>query len=218
MQRAAGSTTRRAAVLAALPYASASRASTRQAARRFPRVVARAEGEDDEGSSSPMADIGLGDLEDVMEKAGGGSTATPDWVPDILGSTDMDLAQKLLREKYGETLYRELGFSKFAETINGRLAMIGVVAGIGALFRGDVLTQFAIAPLPAVVVSVAVIVASLVPTVRPEGYVPDSVKDGLAQVVKDAELDDIFTEGAELVNGRAAMIGFLALTLLGIVF
>jgi len=130
----------------------------------------------------------------------------------------MDLAQKLLREKYGETLYRELGFSKFAETINGRLAMIGVVAGIGALFRGDVLTQFAIAPLPAVVVSVAVIVASLVPTVRPEGYVPDSVKDGLAQVVKDAELDDIFTEGAELVNGRAAMIGFLALTLLGIVF
>ena len=64
----------------------------------------------------------------------------------------------------------------------------------------------------------AVIVASLVPTVRPEGYVPDSVKDGLAQVVKDAELDDIFTEGAELVNGRAAMIGFLALTLLGIVF
>ena len=53
---------------------------------------------------------------------------------------------------------------------------------------------------------------------RPEGYVPDSVKDGLAQVVKDAELDDIFTEGAELVNGRAAMIGFLALTLLGIVF
>jgi len=205
-------------VLAALPYASASRASTRQAARRFPRVVARAEGEDDEGSSSPMADIGLGDLEDVMEKAGGGSTATPDWVPDILGSTDMDLAQKLLREKYGETLYRELGFSKFAETINGRLAMIGVVAGIGALFRGDVLTQFAIAPLPAVVVSVAVIVASLVPTVRPEGYVPDSVKDGLAQVVKDAELDDIFTEGAELVNGRAAMIGFLALTLLGIVF
>lgn len=205
-------------MLAALPYASASRASTRQAARRFPRVVARAEGEDDEGSSSPMADIGLGDLEDVMEKAGGGSTATPDWVPDILGSTDMDLAQKLLREKYGETLYRELGFSKFAETINGRLAMIGVVAGIGALFRGDVLTQFAIAPLPAVVVSVAVIVASLVPTVRPEGYVPDSVKDGLAQVVKDAELDDIFTEGAELVNGRAAMIGFLALTLLGIVF
>merc|ERR1712032_1266194 len=82
------------------------------------------------------------------EKASGGSTSS-DMLPEdldglvkFLGSDNVDFAQKLLVEKYGETLYRELGFTSQSETINGRLAMIGFTSGFGGLFGGDILTQF----------------------------------------------------------------------------
>merc|ERR1719201_2014173 len=78
-----------------------------------------------------------------MEKAGGGSTSSDmlpedlDGVMAFLGREDVEIAQKLLVEKYGESLYRELGFTKQSETINGRLAMVGFLAGFGALFTGS---------------------------------------------------------------------------------
>ena len=188
---------------------------------RSAAVVVRAEDEDVKGT---MADIGLGDLEDVMEKASGGST-TPDFVPEdlegvfkLLGSEDVDLAQTLLVEKFGENLYRELGFTKQTETINGRLAMIGFLAGFGALFTGDILTQFANAPRTTIIVTLAIITASVIPTVKPEGYVPDAVKGGVEKVFNDFGLSDIFTTKAEMINGRAAMIGIFALTLLSVIF
>jgi len=195
--------------------------SWNKSARRH-KVKARAE--EDEEAKGVMADIGLGDLEEVMEKASGGST-TSDMMPEdmdglmkFLGAEDVDFAQKLLVEKYGESLYRELGFTKQAETINGRLAMIGFLAGFGGIFAGDVLTQFATAPKTSLVVALGIIAATLVPSVKPEGYIPSGVKDGVMKAYEGAGLSDIFTPKAELINGRGAMIGFLALTVLSIIF
>jgi len=179
---------------------------------------------EDEDTSGMMADIGLGDLEDVMEKASGGSTA-PDFLPkdaqgvfNFLGSENVDLAQTLLVEKYGENLYRELGFSKQSETINGRLAMIGFLYGFLGIFSGDVITQFAKSPLPVVLVSLSIITATVIPTVKPEGYIPEGIKNGATKLYEDAGLSEVFSPKAELINGRAAMIGIFALTLLAVIF
>ena len=54
--------------------------------------------------------------------------------------------------------------------------MVGFLAGFGAIFTGDVLTQFANAPLPVVLVTLSIITATVIPTVKPEGYIPDGVK------------------------------------------
>merc|ERR1712222_151242 len=163
-------------------------------------------------------------LEDVMEKASGGSMSS-DMLPEdldglvkFLGSDNVDFAQKLLVEKYGETLYRELGFTSQSETINGRLAMIGFTSGFGGLFGGDILTQFAKSPLPAVLISLAIISATLVPTVKPDGYLPASIKDTVMKLYGDIGGEEIFTPKAEIINGRAAMLGIFALTLLSIIF
>ena len=84
--------------------------ATKQARKHYRTVV---KAEDDDEAAGVMADIGLGDLEDVMEKASGGSTGAPDFLPsefdgvfELLGSENTDMAQTLLVEKYGETLYR----------------------------------------------------------------------------------------------------------------
>ena len=92
-------------------------------------------------------EIGLGGLEDMMDKADGG--ATPDFVKSlgvkelddvfaILGSQTKgaELGQLVLSEKFGETLYRESGFTSLAETINGRCAVRWRVARV-ASFDGD---------------------------------------------------------------------------------
>jgi len=46
-------------------------------------------------------------------------------------------------EKYGETLYREAGFTETAEKINGRLAQVGFVLALQNTFNGDVLDLMA---------------------------------------------------------------------------
>ena len=83
---------------------------------------------------SHRSEIGLGGLEDMMDKADGGMA--PDFVKDlgikelddvfaILGSQTKgaELGQLVLTEKFGETLYRESGFTATAEMINGRCAV-----------------------------------------------------------------------------------------------
>ena len=88
-------------------------------------------------------EIGLGGLEDMMDKADGG--ATPDFVKSlgvkelddvfaILGSQTKgaELGQLVLSEKFGETLYRESGFTSLAETINGRCAVRWRVARVAS--------------------------------------------------------------------------------------
>merc|ERR1711981_136495 len=186
-------------------------------------LLAMRSSEDDEPKGT-MADIGLGDLEEVMEKASGGSTTT-DMLPEdldglvkFLGSEDVDLASKLLVEKFGESLYRELGFTKQSETINGRLAMVGFTFGFLGLFNGDILTQFAKSPLFAVVISGAIITATLVPTAKPDGYIPANIRETVMEVYGDFGGEDLFTPKAELINGRAAMLGLFSLVLLSIIF
>ena len=98
-------------------------------------------------------EIGLGGLEDMMDKADGG--ATPDFVKSlgvkelddvfaIIGSQTKgaELGQLVLSEKFGETLYRESGFTSLAETINGRCAVRWRVARV-ASFDGDYASRIA---------------------------------------------------------------------------
>jgi len=102
--------------------------------RRARAVMVRAESEEGMNQEMSGGEIGLGGLEDVMDKADGG--ATPDFVKSlgvkelddvfaILGSQTKgaELGQLVLSEKFGETLYRESGFTATAETINGRCAV-----------------------------------------------------------------------------------------------
>ena len=103
--------------------------STRRAAKSALRCSATSEEED------VMGEIGLGDLEDIMAKADGGASV-PKFIADLgiepltegfkfLGSDQMTGpgSEMLFVEKFGETLYREAGFTETAEKINGRLAV-----------------------------------------------------------------------------------------------
>ncbi|KAL5700806.1 hypothetical protein ACHQM5_026213 [Ranunculus cassubicifolius] len=86
------------------------------------------------------------------------------------------------------------------ERINGRLAMIGFVAAIGAeLAKGDdVVAQLANGGLPWFVgTSVVLSLASLVPLFK--GVTVESKSGGL------------MTSNAEMLNGRFAMLGLVAL-------
>eukprot|EP00199_Chlamydomonas_sp_CCMP681_P006250 CAMPEP_0119101254 /NCGR_PEP_ID=MMETSP1180-20130426/350_1 /TAXON_ID=3052 ORGANISM="Chlamydomonas cf sp, Strain CCMP681" /NCGR_SAMPLE_ID=MMETSP1180 /ASSEMBLY_ACC=CAM_ASM_000741 /LENGTH=190 /DNA_ID=CAMNT_0007085349 /DNA_START=49 /DNA_END=621 /DNA_ORIENTATION=+ len=97
------------------------------------------------------------------------------------------------------TFNEVMGFSGSPEIINGRLAMLGFVAAIGAeLSSGEsVLRQISVEPTGIALVFVLFIAASLVPAFQRS-------KASLGP----------FTPGAELTNGRAAMIGFAAMLII----
>ena len=91
---------------------------------------------DDSDMMDVLGEIGLGEeMEDIMTKAAGGRSC-PKFIEDLgieplteafkfLGSDQMTGpgSEMLFVEKYGETLYREAGFTPTAELINGRLAV-----------------------------------------------------------------------------------------------
>jgi len=83
------------------------------------------------------------------------------------------------------------------ELINGRLAMLAVVAAIGAeLSTGEsVLRQLASAPATIGLAAALFTVASLIPMFN------GSKREAFA----------FFTPAAEMANGRAAMLGFASL-------
>lgn len=92
------------------------------------------------------------------------------------------------------------------ETINGRLAMVGFVAAVGAeIFTGKpLLQQFGEAGGIVTAVAALFIVASLIPIVRGanlKGSGPGGNGSGVPKLTKKAEL----------WNGRAAMVGVAAL-------
>jgi len=104
------------------------------AAKRATLVTRKAEEGEQMNQQMEGGEIGLGGLEDMMDKADGG--ATPDFVKSlgvkelddvfaILGSQTKgaELGQLVLSEKFGEVLFRESGFTSTAETINGRCAV-----------------------------------------------------------------------------------------------
>jgi len=122
----------------------------------------------------------------------------PGWVPNIpqlelalkvLASDNVVISDKLLVEKYGEALFAATGFTKRAEAINGRLAMLGVVAAMGAAIKGDVLVQLARAPMPVAIVFALVITGTLVPEIDAEaGYIPGNVRQATEKLCVSAAL------------------------------
>lgn len=92
-----------------------------------------------------------------------------------------------------------MAFSAEPEIINGRLSMIAVISAIGAeLSTGEsVFQQFKEQPVLIVVMAALFAWASLVPV--------------LLGKKSDSESLGPFTPAAERTNGRAAMLGFLAL-------
>ncbi|KAF5827210.1 chloroplast carotene biosynthesis related protein [Dunaliella salina] len=98
------------------------------------------------------------------------------------------------------TVQEVMGFSGAPEIINGRLAMLGFVAALGAeLSSGDsVVKQISEEPTLISLTFILFSAASLVPAfarTRPETIGP-------------------FNPQAEMTNGRAAMIGFAAMLIL----
>lgn len=92
-----------------------------------------------------------------------------------------------------------MAFKAEPEIINGRLCMLAFVAAVGAeLSTGEsVLQQFKDSPFLIITVAALFAWASLVPVLL--GKKSDSTSVG------------IFRPSAELLNGRAAMLGFASL-------
>lgn len=107
---------------------------------------------------------------------------------------------KVLEKSAPPSFGKVMGFSGSPEIINGRLAMLGFVAALGAeLSSGDsVLRQAAEEPTGTLAVFLLVIAGSLVP----------------AFLNTKAEAFGPLTPSAELINGRASMIGFAAMLLI----
>ena len=173
-------------------------------------------------------ELGLGELEDIMDMADGGSSV-PSFVKDmdipeltkafeLLGSTDTSMGETLFVEKYGETLFRQSGWTPTAELINGRCAQIGFVLAVLNTFNGDVLTGISTHPLLVALTVAGIAGASIVPVVEPQGYFPLALKDGVMGAYKGANLDEKFTPTVEMVNGRAAMVGMAVFLLTATIF
>ena len=74
-------------------------------------------------------------------------------------------------------------------------------------FNGDVLELIAKYPLLVLLTVAGITGASLVPTCAPQGYFPDALKETTMKAYEGAGLGDIFSAKAEMINGRAAMLG-----------
>jgi hypothetical protein len=85
------------------------------------------------------------------------------------------------------------------ELINGRLAMLGIVAALGAELSSheSLFNQLSDAPLPILLTFVLVGLASLIPLG--------------ANMKPEDRANAVFSANAEMINGRAAMLGFFAL-------
>ena len=60
--------------------------------------------------------------------------------------------------------------------------------------------------------------ASLVPTANPAGYMPEALKSSVMKAYEGANLGDVFSEKAELISRRAAMVGMGIFLATAIVF
>lgn len=88
------------------------------------------------------------------------------------------------------------------ETINGRLAMLGFVSAVGVEIASgkDLAAQLASGGVPLFIGSALLFtLASLIPMFK--------------GVSKESKSQEIMSSGAEMLNGRFAMIGLVALAL-----
>lgn len=84
---------------------------------------------------------------------------------------------------------------------------VGFVLAVQNTFNGDVLELIAKYPLLVLLTVAGITGASLVPTCAPQGYFPDALKETTMKAYEGAGLGDIFSTKAEMINGRAAMLG-----------
>lgn len=172
----------------------ASRAARQQQARRVAPV--RASADDERSPSSPSGTFfykGKSYTEAEWKEAVANGT-----VNQAAATPSYDVSSE--KAPVGEALSfgQLMAFSGPApELINGRLAMLAFVAALGAeLSTGEtVLRQLADEPTGVILAAIAFITASLIPllnSTKREAFGP-------------------FTPAAEMLNGRAAMIGFAAL-------
>ena len=84
---------------------------------------------------------------------------------------------------------------------------VGFVLAVQNTFNGDVLELIAKYPLLVLLTVAGITGASLVPTCAPQGYFPDALKGSVMKAYESAGLNDVFSEKAEMINGRAAMLG-----------
>eukprot|EP00884_Botryococcus_braunii_P014892 jgi/Botrbrau1/23403/Bobra.0051s0047.1 len=119
-------------------------------------------------------------------------------------SLDRNVIEPVVQTTSAQTVAARPGFGEVMafngapEIINGRLAMLAFIAALGAeLSTGEtVITQLFDAPILVAVTAVVFSWASLVPWLKGD---------------KDSKGLGPFTPAAELLNGRAAMLGFAAL-------
>ncbi|PNH11726.1 Carotene biosynthesis-related protein CBR, chloroplastic [Tetrabaena socialis] len=159
--------------------------------------------------------------EDASAPSTSSSIKTPEWVPEqaapvlkFLVSTDYKLEDSDIYNKYVKTyvdtsLFKSAtGWKALPETINGRAAMLGFVAGAGAeIFgAGSILSQLSGAPQPVLVVLGLVIASSIIPIYKgTEGDYLSSLRDTYGMP------EGVFTEANELLHGRLAMLGLTSL-------
>lgn len=107
-----------------------------------------------------------------------------------------------------KTLSEIMGFGGYApEVINGRLAQIGIVAGLGAeAVTGESFPSQFVHHFPSFLLTAGVItLASFVPLFRGQTFTADP------KTMKPEKIFGPFSETAEIFNSRAAMIGIVAI-------
>eukprot|EP01023_Acetabularia_acetabulum_P006224 TRINITY_DN125_c0_g2_i1.p1 TRINITY_DN125_c0_g2~~TRINITY_DN125_c0_g2_i1.p1 ORF type:complete len:317 (-),score=90.35 TRINITY_DN125_c0_g2_i1:464-1342(-) len=112
--------------------------------------------------------------------------------------TEEEMGTKKIMDKQ-ITMTEAMSFSGPApETINGRLAMLGFISALGAEAGSgqSIADQLAAAPLPIAITFATFVTASIIPIVKGTD--------------EEATLGP-FTPQAEVLNGRLAMVGMLAL-------
>jgi len=126
------------------------------------------------------------------------------------------IPEKYLENEYAKAFIAEVGYTEYAEKLNGRLAMLGFVMYLGNM--GDILNKIADAPLSVIIAAVLVNGSSLIPIVNPKGFIPEGVKDTVMTQYKEQGLEDLLTPELEQLHGRFAMLGMTGLILLAAIF
>merc|ERR1712174_43762 len=126
-----------------------------------------------------------------------------DWTPTpiVEDKPQPEESKMTQEEEFDKKWNGTMGFAGWApEVINGRLAMVGILAGLGAEFaKGESIpTQFADHFGAFFFASALVIAASFVP--------------GIGNPAEMKKNDGMWTANAEMLNGRVAMVA-LALTI-----
>merc|ERR1712151_269920 len=138
--------------------------------------------------SKPVAQVVRGETENLRGRAKFGTIAEPEITKE--------------EEEFEKKWMGTMGFGGWApEVINGRLAMVGILAGLGAeLAKGESIpTQFGAHFGAFFFASALVIAASFIP--------------GIGNPAEMKKKDGPWTASAEMLNGRVAMVA-LALTII----